>query len=504
MKLGREVGRRGEPTVTINGRYLHSPYSARAESSRFLETLDIPHEIRTLIIIGDGLGVVSAGLAETRPGLNRISIEVAARQEDLETHFCPVAGNRIPAANLDRTAIRPIVRALIHPTEIGGVQLITWPAIDRCDTDWRREIELGIRDALRDLRSELATIAHFGRLWMSNALRATLLTDRRSEATLQGEPLYLAASGPTIEDIPAGIRPVAVSSALRSLRSRGVEPLLVLHTDGGTWARRYLSDLRKLADTVLGHPLRTGRAPVEAPLLLSDGSILDELAPDAPGWRTVPDQPSVGIGLIDLVRRMGDAEDIRLVGLDLCSRDLILHARPHHNDRFVASASMRVSSEHNQRYARLSPQATGLHWHDGARAYHSDSLEAFVGPLRHLLDEEQDRSIAPITPSPVWEQILQGHSRRSNGPRTTTGARLVQRIVDRPERAARQRHASGTLARWRDVIRSSETGYTDGRRDLLLYLAPVEFLADQRNGGASAIDIAMERLDRITGKAGVF
>lgn len=501
MKLARETGRRGEPTITIDGRYLHSPYSPRTEAARFLETQTLSHSTRTVLVIGDGLGVIPALLTERLPDLRVISLEPVDRSENLEDFYAPRSTDRVAAGAARRTTIRAVLRRMIHPTEVGGTQLLLWPAIEQCSADWRLEIESGVRDAFRDLRSELATIGHFGRLWIANALRATLSVAERNEVEVQGDPIYLATSGPTIEQLPAGARPFAVSSALHFLRRRGELPLLVLHTDGGMWARRYLHDLDGRTETVLALPLRAGRPPVAAPLLLADGSIVDRLAPDALEWTKLPDHPSVGVSLLDLVRRIGGSSQIVIAGLDMCTRDLLLHARPHQNDRYIVQRARRVASEHSQRYARLAPDATTHRWEDGSRAFYGEALEALTGPLSSLLTGDERCTATPLVPSPVWSEYLADCI--SKPPTTAGTVTLDRRRLRRPDYAMRRGHAVATIARWREEIRSAHARPNQEIRDLLLYLAPVEYLTDLRNGGEEAGERATERLDRIAAKAGL-
>lgn len=497
-----EVGRRGEPTVRIGDRFLHSPYSPRTEVRRFLDGTHIHRDTHTLLVIGDGLGLIAAELIARRPELRVLSIEPADTTDGLERRYCATTTDRLPAAAMDASSIRRALREMLHPGDIGGVQLLVWPGIDRCAPEWRAEVEGGIRDALRDLRSELATIAHFGRLWITNGIRVTLGADRRSEVTLRGDTVYLAASGPTVSTLPGGVRPLAVSSALFALRRRAIKPLLVLHTDAGAWGRRYLQDCDESADTVPALPLRAGRAPGEAPLLLADGSLVDQLAPDATTWLRLPDQPSVGASLIDLARRLGPVSDIRCAGLDLCSYDLVLHGRPHRNDLFMTARAHRVSSDTTQRFMRVLPNTPSMRWDDGARAYLSDALEAFTAPIGSLLEAERDRPVRPLRASPVWESLGQPGYRDRPSFRPGPPARLERHTITRPGREVRLRHLVTTIADWHDRIAS---GDIDGRsrRDLLLYLAPVEYLADRRDGSDRAAAAAGDTLRRIARKAGL-
>jgi len=498
-----ETGRRGEPTIRINDRYLHSPYSPTAEARRFLDGYGIPEDARTLVVIGDGLGLLVAELSARRPDLRVVSIEPVSSRDSLETRYSAVTEDRLPAADATEQSVRRWLRGMLHPTEIGGVHLLLWPGIDRCAADWRGAIERGVRDGLRDLRSELATVAHFGRLWITNAIRATLGTDHRSEVTLQGDTLYLAAAGPTVSTLPGGVRPLAVSSALRALHYREIEPLLVLHTDAGAWGRRYLIDVYSFSDALPVLPLRAGEAPAEAPLLISDGSLVDQLAPDAESWLRMPDQPSVGAQLVDLATRLGNASAICCAGFDLCSYDLLLHGRPHRNDRYITARSHRLFGDTTQRFARVLPgDRTVLFWDDGAPAYVSDALEAFIAPIRQILERETAPSIQPVSASPAWTEYALRRGLSVTPRCGGTTPRLIRRSVKRPNRDSRRRQAITTISRWRDLIQTGPDQNRE-RRDLLLYLAPVEYLTDLREASYTAAAVAQNALDRIVIKAGL-
>ncbi len=497
MIVRRETARRDGPTVAIDDRYLHSNYDPHAEADRFAKKVIVDKTTRTLLIVGDGLGLTPAILRRQYPRLRTISIEPVPHDGTLETYYLSEDADRYAVSTPDEIRLRGRLRGSIRPAEIGGVQLVHWPAIDRCAPEWRRAVDRAIRGALEDLTAELATIAHFGALWIANALRTTLTVEKRAEARIVDGVPVIAGSGPTISALTSAHRPLAVSSALHYLRRSGVRSLLALHTDAGIWARRYLADVAPDHATIVAMPLRAGNARIETPLLLADRSITDELAPDVATFPHLPDQPSVALSLLDLARRIG-ATDACVAGVDLCSYDLFAHARPHPNDRYIAARSTRLTSEHAQRFARLRPEPTERRWSDGARAYHGSPLASLVAPIvERFMD--QSFTIAPLQPSPVWRDIS---SVEPISPNSVTPVELELSLLDRPPEVRRRQHAQAVLEHWSDLLLLAGTD-DDRRNELLLYLAPAEHLADLREMTAEAPAIAQKRLRRIMCKAGL-
>lgn len=274
----------------------------------------------------------------------------------------------------------------------------------------------------------------------------------------------------------------------------------MLHTDAGPWGRRYLHDCADLAGSIPVLPLRAGPVRTEAPILLADRSLVDQLAPDAASWPGLPDQPSVGASLIDLALRLGGASELICAGLDLCSYDLIQHGRPHRNDRYIAARASRLVSDTTQRYVRILPEDRSVRWDDGTLGYVSDALEAFATPIRSLLEAGGDQVIRPLVASPVWRGFSMPAGRDPTSYGTGVAPRLDRREIERPPLHARRRHVEATVSAWRDRIDSGDHADRD-RRDLLLYLAPVEYLADQRDGSNTSVVAARDALRRIAAKA---
>jgi hypothetical protein len=171
--------------------------------------------------------------------------------------------------------------------------------------------------------------------------------------------------------------------------------------------------------------------------------------------------------------------------------------------RFARLAS-RLGGETPIRYRRLaSSRRHTLTWEDGTPAYVDDALEAFLEPLAALLARARPRSVVAIHPSPVWRSLeIATYRPRRSAHRDAADWSI--RIVDRPSRAERVRHARATLARWRDLVATRDAGRYDREetRELLLRFAPVEFLADEKEGTHRAADVARDAIERLVRRSG--
>lgn len=496
MRIEYHPARTGESTARVDGRYLHSPYDPRREARRFTEALQLDHPRGTTILIGDGTGIVGSVLRTRFPSMRVISIvpvnggaaEAPPEQPvpGRDSILCSTDGSPVPATT---------VRNCIHPLHVSGIQTVTWPGAASLLPDWTRAMERVVLDALRDLQAELATIATFGRLWISNALRRTLQEDLRVETAFHGEGLVIAAAGPRLGALASQaerrerhqVPIVAATSALRWLRHHSFTPAVALHSDGGFWARRYLRDTESCTIGTAVY-LRAAPGRLKRSILLQTGWVGEELAPDASAWPFLADQPTVGASLIHMAHMMAPRGHHLLCGLDLCTTGLLSHARPHRNDQYIYRHSFRLNTEEAIRAERAGLGGSATRVCDTPEqsrqpSWQTPTLAAYAEPVSAALAHHRRTGSAWfLQPSPVWTSDPVGPVPHQDLPR----GRFSVREIHRPKRSDRYNHASRTVLRWKELMESLANPHELRRdqMDLLLHLAPVAAIQWVRDGHA--------------------
>jgi len=126
IEAGAEVerieGRGGDPTVRVNGVYLHSRYQPREEAARLVESADLDLE-RPVLVVGAGLGyhiaelerrgVSDVAVIEPAPGVAKLAVEGLLR--DSEVLLGAGDLDALTAAPGFQQFARKIPQVLVHP-----------------------------------------------------------------------------------------------------------------------------------------------------------------------------------------------------------------------------------------------------------------------------------------------------------------------------------------------------------------------------------------------------
>lgn len=474
--------------VALNGLTLHSARDPRREAQRFVaRNLPVRSSERagTTVIVGDALGVCARALHEREPA-ERI-ITIVPPVSTAPRHFI---GTRV--AERPGQRLRARLRDALPRVGIGSVRVLSWPATERAAPDWVAATSKTLNDALRDVVSEVATIGSFGTLWIRNALVRTITTDTFYVPTVRASRLIVAGSGPSLDSwvTTTGAPLIAASSAVSALAARGVTADLVVHTDGGHWASRYLAAVERLDPSVpVAMPLFASRGRVRRPVPIVTGWLGEEILPDRDVALAIPDAPTVAASALQLARRLAPATPIHTVGIDLATRDLASHARGHQNDAFVALRTSRVAPDVAIRAMRVPPGAEAIVWPDGTPGYRASSASPFADAIAAAAGAA---SVTSDRSSPL-ASVVAGFTRSATPP----GAGSVEvRAVHRPPREVRVAAARRALADWRRTL--SYSSALDGRRgvQLALHLAPVAALSDPQHVRSEAL-AALARLEHL-------
>ncbi len=508
-----EPARDGSTTARIGERYLHSRYNPEREAETFVaQAYDFSSGSGTpgasiVFIVGSALPFAAKALLMQAPHVGVI-VTLEPVEELIDPDFGDPRCTRLPVSDPSAAFVRRMIRSRIKPWELGRLQVLVWPAAESLMPEWTGNVGSAMVDALQDVQAELATIAVFGRRWLHNALYGTLRWDYRYAAVSLSAPLLVATSGPSLnnlhpEDVQGGRGIVATSSSLHWFNYHKIPVKLAVHTDGGVWASRYLADSTK--GMIVSLPIRSARVGVSHPMPMRTGWIGEDVASDAPSWPELPEQPTVGASVLTLAAGIS-SDDLFLTGLDLCSRDLTGHAAPHRNDLFFRARCQRLYPEIHQRVERLWYRGERLEqrWVTGEPGWQDPAMATYQPVLEDIIQQLSPRKIYGLTGiSPVLATICHPY----------TGAPLPRRQElafirhERPRQNERQRHASLTLRRWEDVLRSAPEpqGLADPVcGELAMHIAPGELNRWASGGTAwnTVVDAAVQHIQTMRRRSG--
>lgn len=479
MELSLVLARDGSPTCAIGGSYLHSKYEPAKEALRFAQTELKSSSPACVIILGPCLGYLCAAVRTILPGALVLAIQ-----------YSPFfAGKTVACADAEwlpgrDRSLESFLDGRVDEDAISGVAVLEWEPASRAFPEEARAAREAVRASLDRLASSTATVKASGRRWIANACASYLTIEKALRFSCERSrcPVLLAAAGPSLRQSLLGLAPargsfatVAVSSALSACLAAGIEPDLVVATDGGFWSRSHL------------YPLARSRIPLAAPLtalpsaslyrttqvaLLDQGSFAEaELLAQGIPALSLPPHGTVSGSALSLAARLTEGP-ILAAGLDLASYGEIEHSRPHGFDPILEAGSSRLSPVEGALWSRAaasSPQSL-----DSPPWRYSRSLEAYASALS--LDA---RALAGrlfrITPSPVRLEGFQPLSPREAcllASSLAKGSGAASRRVEGPfalEAAAlppageRAAFLASRLASWRDRAREACACLVKGR-----------------------------------------
>lgn len=511
MKRERIASRSGAPTLRVDGVFLHSRYDPVREARRQLNSLNITARApRTVVVIGEGLPYLSDAIATEHPDISVFAAVLGETSQDFQVP-------QIDLTTLEAGGLRRWLRNHVAPLDVAALELVPWEPGRRLAPNLIDQAERETLEVVQNASAEIATIGSFGRRWLANAVRSAILVDHRWEIPHPGMTTTLATSGPSLEQLVSGGRTVfpgmltITSSAWSTLTRFDIAPEMVVHTDGGYWAARYLQTAHEHGNRATPVIVVPAHAAVPATLLrlshhhrfgfLSTGWLGEALHADHTEWRRVPEAPTVTATALQMLHGLRPEAHIYLAGLDLMSRGVLGHARPHPNDRFIATGARRLRPEVSIRAERtLNGTVTMEEWPDGVVGYRSQALEAFLPEVHRILSLHRTSGSVESLPTVPPTATMNRETHGSSIPETTP-----PRPYRRVRQAERIHHARHVLHTWRTAAVDGTWDVT--QREILFHLAPVEVLQALRgeldgravaSAAHASLDILAELLERIS------
>lgn len=360
MEIVFSTARNGLATCSRNGRLLHSSYDPRVEAERFVEDLfkgrDEERPPATFVLAGPCIDYLSEIIGRRVPGATIVSVQFSSAFKGREVG---AGGARwYPGGEL---GIEAFLQGFLDDERMAGLALVEWPPAVAEFPVLAEATRRALRVTLDRIAASAATTRAYGRRWIRNACRSFLLVDALVVPRREGAPILVVGAGPSLEAAIEDVLPLrdrfrifAVSSALRALRARGLEPDLVVATDGGYWSRLHL------------YPLAEAGTPRASPLsALPSASLRNEILLLDQGWfpetelcallgspMGIPGHGTVTGTALALAARLGTGPLIA-AGFDFAASAASSHAGPHGFDEVVAHGETRLATSEGRRWSRL-------------------------------------------------------------------------------------------------------------------------------------------------------
>lgn len=363
----------GDPTLCVNGMYIHSQRDPAREGQRLAETACAAGS-GPVIILGFGLGysaqaaAAAAGplrpvvIVEKRPEILAIAME----HRDLgsllnRSNVIFILGGDgegiMSALALAASLVKDSNEKEASHSDAPSVSVIRNRALIDLDKDWYGTAEDRIRTWTARGKVNAATLNRFGKRWVRNLSRnmsairdcpgiSRLASFAAGDNAKSGAadsqrdalPVFLAAAGPSLDKIAPMLREihrrcivVAVDTNLRFFVKHGVQPDFVLVVDPQFWNSRHLDycvckeHTRLIVESAVYPPVL--RLPFRGVYLCGSlfplGSFIEKQV-DPKGQLGAGG--SVATTAWDFARSLGSRE-IWIAGLDLSFPDLKTHFR---------------------------------------------------------------------------------------------------------------------------------------------------------------------------------
>ncbi|MDR2020453.1 MAG: DUF115 domain-containing protein [Treponema sp.] len=385
---GLTAAANGMPTVLAGKRALHSRYNPKEEAERYIASLNAGPEIKYCILLEPGLGYLIPPLRRKCPAAKILVLHVSPFFSKLPA--TEGAENAGPADTGEgggtavwspgSGALSSFLEEMIPDTAATAIRLIEWrPALDIYGEEYLKRLRETV-EYIRRADANRRTVLNFGRRWFRNALRNAEIIRRAVVFTPGTLPCIVTGAGPGLEEaVPAilqrrrdagpqnpGCFILAAASSAPALWARGLEPDMVISTDGGGWALLHLYETVRRGGAILAAGL-TAALPSQCRalpvLVISDGSFWQSRLLRSLGvpFISLTQRGTVTAAALDLAFVLTGGR-VFIAGTDLSHRDILTHARPYAFDRLREEGADRFSPAYSQSWLRArNIAASGSH-----------------------------------------------------------------------------------------------------------------------------------------------
>jgi hypothetical protein len=347
--------RSGAPTAYLDELALHSAFDPAAEAARFAAGRPPKSHARLRLFFAPCLDYLLPAY-EAAYGPSPAIVVQCSEFFSPDRCLAQPEFYWTPASAFD---LAGFLEAAVADSDADAVDLIEWrPAVTAYG---RPAVDLlaEIRRTLQRLAANGRTVRALGRRWLRNAFRNSRRLPDSALLAASRAPIVVAAAGPSLESVLPVIAArqgewplIAVSSAVAALAEAGIEPDMVVATDGGNWASFHLAAAVRRGLAVAA-PLTASLSGDGPFIALGDGSrwqgvVLAAFGAETPSW---PQRGTVTATAVDLALALTSGP-IVLAGLDLAPVGQRGHARPYALDRFGEAGAGRTRTFEAWQYDR--------------------------------------------------------------------------------------------------------------------------------------------------------
>ena len=397
---------------------LHSRYNPLGEAERYLDSLDLHGDFRFFILIEPGIGYLLSPLRQRYPSSKIISIHA----KDMPEMISRPDSFWYPGS---KKSLRDFLEQEIPETEAALIKVIEWrPAMAVYKEAYRFLLSETV-EFLKQTDASARTMKQFGQKWFKNFFKNLIFFSKILIPAPFSFPLLITGAGPSLEEtIPliqkerSNLLLLAVSSSVSALKACGLEPDIIISSDGGNWALLHLYEcIRENEDIKLAVSLNAAlpsQCKNSSFLLVSDGSLWQELILqrlEIP-FISLPQRGTVSAAALDLAFALSDSM-VFLTGVDLSHKDIQTHARPYSFDRIWEEKAGRFSPVYSQVFLRSLLIRTGgsndiyASWFSRQLAAYPKQLHS-LGPNNPVFQELETRSLKTQESGlkkPVWKTM---------------------------------------------------------------------------------------------------
>ena len=406
-----EESRQGPLTARIDNRFLHSRYSPQKEAVQFFDRWEKENPgFSKLIIIEPGLGYI------LNPALKKIEAEdiFVIFLSSHTMNYCKKSGSLDGIKNIlykESGNDLSELSSFMYSADIKKTAILEWPASIHIFDEKAQLLGKDILKIFQIIQGNQITEKKFSRLWFKKGISNFLRQDYSKVVGKNHAPVILCASGPSLNDYLNDIQKLqdsciiaALPSSLKSLSMHGIESDIVFSTDPGYYARehlKYISD-----KTLVISPLSAESPPFPAPMMgFRQNNPFEHFILKDSELPFFPEMGTVAASAIIFLINWKGSSPLYICGLDLCLKDIRMHASPHSFDPIILEKENRFKPGYSLYFDRASSMTdsirNGYRFSKSMNTYQNwFSLQNFPSGVYRLAPETVNLNIPVIDKFP--------------------------------------------------------------------------------------------------------
>ncbi len=267
MNIRLETAKNASVTCVVDGRFLHSKYNPENEAKKFVDSIECNYNPSCIIVLGACLSHCFQYLNVRFP-----SIPLYVIQYDSFFYENKEVCAKTLSCNWDKTFVSDGTKSAsllceelyssIGEINVASALTISWKAADEVFVNESINAWEACRSLILKARDVIATRSYFSFRWLKNSVSFCLFSKNLFAIEKHTMPIFVVASGPTLNDTITSIKKLqekvfilALSSALPTLIANDIIPDMCISTDGGYYAKSHLDCIGSLLKKGITVPL---------------------------------------------------------------------------------------------------------------------------------------------------------------------------------------------------------------------------------------------------------